>query len=411
MKRLWLMIVLTAAVAGLVFAGGRGQGSGGGGKVTLQAAYYDAGRQNEYDTLYGLFSKKYPNITIECISNLSEYRASMMAMIQSGTMPDLVMGQYTDLYDLGSNGHLIDLTTEPFIANFPDFIRKQMVEPDGKIYGIPHNLAAMGIFYNQEMFEKTGIKEFPKTVSALQDACNTLKAAGFTPFSIANEPWVLGQMFGVMVSSVQPDVQDFSVQLKNNPRADRKMKEMLYGIKAIDIQFNNAISTAKSNDYGTFLNDFASGKVAMIQMGTWAIRSILDLGPQFTMRYGAVPYSENPRDVRLSANIGVSYAIGAQTKHKAEALKLFEWLSSVEGNTEFGRLFGEIPVIPGVQFTYTPCTQDVKNFIDSEAICPWGQIFMSSAGWAEGDPIMQSYYLGEATAEETINKWYDAWYK
>jgi raffinose/stachyose/melibiose transport system substrate-binding protein len=412
MKRLWLMALLTAAVAGLVFAGGGRQGSGAGGKVTLQSYYYDVGRDNEYNALYAAFSNKFPNITVETTLNGIDYQSNLLTMIASNTMPDIVMGEYQGMYDLGSAGHLVELTNESFISNFPRDILAQMTAPNGKVYGIPTNIAAMGIFYNQEMFEKAGIAEFPKTISAFDEVCRKLKVAGFTPFSVAgSEAWTLGQMFFVEIASVQPDVLKFSAQSAGKPGADIMMDQMLAGLKSLDIQFKNAIDTAPSNDYGTFLNDFASGKVAMIQMGTWALKSIMDLGPKFTVRYGAPPFTENPRDVRLSANIGVSVAIGAQTKHKAEALQLFNYLASAEGNTEFGRLFGEIPVIPGAQFNYTPCTSDIKQYIDANAICPWSQVLMSEAGRGEGSSIMQSYYFGRTSAEEAVKRVYDNWFK
>jgi raffinose/stachyose/melibiose transport system substrate-binding protein len=411
-KKLLLMALFAASVAGLVFAGGSGQESGGGKKVTLQAYYYDVGRDKEYNALYNAFSSKFPNITVETTLNGIDYQSNLLTMIASNTMPDLVAGEYQGMYDLGSAGHLADLTNEPFIANFSKEILAQMTAPDGKVYGIPTNIAAMGIFYNQEMFEKAGIAEFPKTISAFDEACRKLKAAGFIPFSLAGtEAWTLGQMCFVEIASVQPDVLKFSAQSAGKPGADIMLDKMLYGFKSLDIQFKNAIDTAPSNDYGTFINDFASGKVAMIHMGTWALKSIIDLGPKFTVRYGAPPFTENPKDVRLSVNISVSTAIGAQTKHKAEALQLFNYLASVEGNTEFGRLFGEIPVIPGAQFNYTPCTSDIKGYIDAGAICPWSQVLMSEAGRAEGSTIMQSYYFGKISAEEAIKGVYDNWFK
>jgi raffinose/stachyose/melibiose transport system substrate-binding protein len=386
--------------------------AGGQKKVTLQAYYYDVGRDDAYNALYQAFTVKNPNIAVETTLNGIDYQGNLLTMIASKTVPDIVMGEYQGLYDLGSAGHLIELTNEPFIKNFSPEIIKQMTAPDGKIYGLPTNLAAMGIFYNQEMFEKAGVSEFPTTVSAMEAACEKLRAAGFVPFSVAgNEGWTLGQMFFVEIASVQPDVMQFSQTQAGKPGADILLDRMLYGLKSLDIQFDNAVDTAPSNDYGSFLNDFASGKAAMVQMGTWALRSIMDLNPQFTVRYGAPPYTENPDDVRLSVNIGVSIAISAQTKYKEESLKLFEYLASAEGDTEFGKIFGEIPVIPGAQFDYTPCTSDIKKYIDAGAICPWSQVLMSEAGRGEGSSIMQSYYFDQISAEEMVKGVFDNWYK
>lgn len=149
----------------------------------------------------------------------------------------------------------------------------------------------------------------------------------------------------------------------------------------------------------------------MIQMGTWALATINGLNPTFTVRYGAPPYTENAGDVRLSANISVSFAIGSQTKYRDECLNLFDYLASDDGQTSFGKLFGEIPVVPGAEFSYIPCTTDIKKYVDSGKICPWSQVLMSEAGRNEGSPIIQSYYFGEISAEEAVKGVYDNWYK
>lgn len=377
-------------------------------EVVLQAKYYDAGRQNAYDSLYAEFTALYPHIKVETMLGDMDYQT----MIASDSMPDLIMGEYMGLYDFGSAGYLVDLSEQEFLENYPENILSQMTAPDGKVYGIPSNLAGMGIFYNQEMFEDVGITEFPKTISGLKEVCDKLVAAGYTPFSVCgSENWTLGQMFFTEIASVQPDVMKFSSTVAGTEEADILMDEMLVGLEALDIQFEYASETSPSNDYGSFMNEFATGKVAMIQMGTWALQSIVDMDPEFTVRYAAVPYSENPDDVRLSANIGVSVAISSASEHIEECLLLMEFLASKEGQTAFGKYFGEIPLLPDVEFEYTAATADVKEYVDAGAICPWSQVLMTEAGRTEGSIIMQEYYFDQISAEEAITGVYENWFK
>lgn len=403
-KTAWLLIaaMLGASVGGTVNVSAAEE------EVVLTAHYYDAGRQAEYDALYAEFTKLYPHITVETTLGAADYETRLA----SGSMPDLIMGEYMGLYDFGSAGHLVDLSDQEFLANYSEDILAQMTAPDGKVYGIPSNLAAMGIFYNQEMFEAAGIEEFPKTITALREACDKLVAAGYTPFSLCGTvDWTIGQMFFTEIASVQPDVLEFSNTVAGTPEADILLDEMLTGLQSLDIQFDYATENSPSNDYGAFISEFTTGKAAMIQMGTWALKPLLEMNPEFTVRYAAPPYSENPEDVRLSTNIGVSVAISSTSEHIEECLLLMEFLASKEGQTTFGKLFGEIPVVDGVEFEYTPVTADVKAYIDAGAICPWSQVLMTEAGRTEGAIIMQEYYFDQISAEEAITGVYDNWFK
>lgn len=400
-------LLLVAAMLGTT-VGGTVTASAAEEEVVLTAHYYDVGRQAEYDALYAEFTKLYPHITVETTLGDNDYETRLAA----DSMPDLIMGEYAGLYDFGSAGHLVDLTDEEFLSAYSEDILAQMTAPNGRVYGVPSNVAAMGIFYNQEMFEDAGITEFPKTISGLREACDKLVAAGYTPFSVCgSENWTLGQMFYTEIASVQPDVLEFSATVAGTPEADIMMDEMLTGLQSLDIQFEYASEGSPSNDYGTFISEFTTGKVAMIQMGTWALKPLMDMNPEFTVRYAAPPYSENPEDVRLSTNIGVSVAISSTSEHIEECLLLMEFLASKEGQEAFGKLFGEIPVVEGVEFDYTSVTSDVKSYIDAGAICPWSQVLFTPAGNAEGSIIMQEYYFGQISAEEAIQGVYDNWFK
>ena len=377
-------------------------------QVDMVMYVYDA-RPAEFQALSDAYKELHPNATVETIIPAADFFGSLMARIASNTMPDIVMGEYQGLYNLGKAGHMVNLKDLPLIDHFDEAVLPQMTAPDGNIYGVPTNFAAMGIMYNKDMFDQAGIDEFPKTISGLEDAVDKLRAAGFTPFSVAGlEAWTHGQMFYTAIASVQPNVFEFA---SDGATGDILLREHLVAMKALDLQFDNSIDGARGSDYGTFINHFATEQVAMIQMGTWALNHVLGLNPDVNMRYAAVPYSENPEDARLSANIGVSLGVGTQTEHRDEAIQFLDWLTSVEGNTKYSELFREIPVVTGVDVPLLPAAEDVLRYKGTGAIVPWSQVLMSEAGRAEGSTIMQRYFIGEISAEEAIRGVYEHWFK
>ena len=376
--------------------------------VDMVMYVYDA-RPAEFQALSDAYKELHPNVTVETIIPATDFFGSLTARIASNTMPDIVMGEYQGLYDLGKAGHMVNLNGLPLIDHFDEAILPQMTAPDGNIYGVPTNFAAMGIMYNKDMFDQVGIDEFPTTISGLEDAVDRLRAAGFTPFSVAGlESWTHGQMFYTAIASVQPDVFQYA---NDGATGDILLQEHLVAMRALDLQWDNSLDESEGSDYGTFINHFATEQVAMIQMGTWALNHVLGLNPDVNMRYAAVPYSENPDDARLSANIGVSLGVGTQTEHRDEAIQFLDWITSVEGNTVYSELFREIPVVTGVDVPLLPAAEDVLRYKDAGAIVPWSQVLMSEAGRAEGSAIMQQYFLGEISAEQAIRGVYENWFK
>ena len=95
---------------------------------------YDA-RPAEFQALTDAYKELHPNVTVETIIPAADFFGSLTARIASNTMPDIVMGEYRGLYDLGKAGHMVNLQGLPLIDHFEEAILPQMTAPDGNIYG------------------------------------------------------------------------------------------------------------------------------------------------------------------------------------------------------------------------------------------------------------------------------------
>ncbi len=60
-------------------------------------------------------------------------------------------------------------------------------EYDGKYYGVPIDLDAKFLAYNQAVFTKAGISDPPATFENLLSDCSKLKSAGYTPIAFGNQ--------------------------------------------------------------------------------------------------------------------------------------------------------------------------------------------------------------------------------
>jgi raffinose/stachyose/melibiose transport system substrate-binding protein len=72
---------------------------------------------------------------------------------------------------------------------------------DGKIWGAPHQMAVMDVFYNKVLFRKAGVDgERIKTWDDLLAAARTLKAAGITPVAVGGgDKWPIMHWWAYLV--------------------------------------------------------------------------------------------------------------------------------------------------------------------------------------------------------------------
>ena len=75
-------------------------------------------------------------------------------------------------------GNLMDITDQPFVANYDPAVIAEVGSYNDRVYAINlGRIAFSGIFVNEDMLAENGI-EVPTTWSELVTACDTLKAAG-----------------------------------------------------------------------------------------------------------------------------------------------------------------------------------------------------------------------------------------
>ncbi|GGD56238.1 ABC transporter substrate-binding protein [Paenibacillus nasutitermitis] len=82
----------------------------------------------------------------------------------------------------GKAGYLLDLSNEVWISNFSPASLNSL-RSDDSVYGIPNDMAALGVYYNKEIFAELKL-EFPRNWEEFITACEAIHASGITPISI-----------------------------------------------------------------------------------------------------------------------------------------------------------------------------------------------------------------------------------
>ena len=252
-----------------------------------------------------------PDVKVEIIGNpslnvtLPQYEKTLLVTDQ---FPDVMVMQ--NPADFVPSGALL-----PFNDGDLDYL----ADPDvgkigGRQYVANYKKQVIGVFYNKDMFAANGI-EVPHTWQALVDACEKLLAAGIQPFSLGlKDGWPQGMLANMFVGT------------------DLLAKDLHWGAKrnAGEVKFNNPDLVKAMEKYQTvctrysgpnitgitytqMLEQFFTGKAAMLPIGSWVNAEVAKAGQAFEVGWFPIPGDDDANVVSVFVNEGLS--IGANTRY------------------------------------------------------------------------------------------------
>src|SRR5260370_20640417 len=155
--------------------GGNGGGSTGappaasGGKVNLTFWSWDP----HVDKVVDLWNGSHPNIhvTLSNPAGGDQLVSKMITAHQAKNGPDIAKVEYQSLSSLVSNGVVRDITeyTKAAVANF-DPATLSATKFEGKVYGIPQDVAPLMLFYRTDVFQQYGLSGPPTCEQHAQEA-------------------------------------------------------------------------------------------------------------------------------------------------------------------------------------------------------------------------------------------------
>ncbi|MDC9825302.1 extracellular solute-binding protein [Devosia sp. ZB163] len=246
-------------------------------------------------------------VKLQEITPTDKYQAFMQTSIAGNNVPAFFTwwnGQ--QLNDLVATGVAADLTPywEAAIAN-GDFSADQqaLVNVDGKPYGILLNVANWVMFYNKNHFEKAGIAGPPTNWAEFVEACDKLKAAGFTPINgPASGGWMPFIWFSQLVLGTNPDsfvgLTDGSVAY-DSPDVQNAFK--VWGDMYAKGYFTNPQESGQDDQ-----KLFVDGTSSMFLVGDWHSGSFVEAGMKAGEDFGTFLMPALSPDVQQSVIVEAS---------------------------------------------------------------------------------------------------------
>lgn len=289
-KLLAAMLCVAMAATSLVGCGG----SGDSGKDTDTAKSSEKGSDEEkveltiwetsrnkddwYTSMEKKFLEEHPNITLNKVVKEGDPGNEFYQAVASGTAPDLVncsftmmdsyitsgilepLNQYTDKWDEWGN----------FTKEYVDMFTK-----DGKVYGVPNQVAPMLFGYNKALFEEAGIKEPPKTWDEAVEVAKKIndpdnQVAGYATLAAEWTEWFFQYYVWQAGGDLTKENADGTAELTFTDPAVIKAAEYYQKLKSEGVLQSDL--TLKFSDLVT---NFGLGKIGMMPFaGDWVSEAI-----------------------------------------------------------------------------------------------------------------------------------------
>lgn len=282
-------------------------------------------------------------------STTANMDAKLKVQISSGELPDVFYTNDQSIIRLAKESNLLydfkdmlDADTELKNELDMDDIASWN-EGEDHVYGICSHKDFFGLFYNKELLKAAGYDEVPETWDEFYEMCDALKANGVAPMAMETKTaWYSSLMLLALMAS-----QDEQGLEKANTigLTDYNTPEFIEAASQLQTIFKEYSTTdAPGSDISVALNNFTSGKSAMVLDGAWRIGELTEaigdnLGEDFLPGKGVVSYP------------GYAWFSGSQDEAKAKAsYELIKWFNNKEDQTIRLQELGLIPASQNVAY-------------------------------------------------------------
>lgn len=361
---------LTAAVAALGMSAaltGCG-GDGGSDDVTLKlvAADYDLTggdtTKQYWSKLTDAYEAKHPGTKIDVqILPWTDVDAKVKAMVAAGDAPDIAqIGAYADYAADDKLYKVDDLLSIPVQANFLAPL-SSAGEMHRTQYGMPFVASTRLLFYNEDLFDKAGIKA-PGNWDDLVKGAKKLKEKGVpTPFALPLGPeesqaetlmWLLSGGGGYTDTS-----GTYTIDSKPNVAAFERLKNDLVGQKLV-----GPVAPGKLNRKEAFAA-FAAGDVGMLNGHPSLMKEAVKKG----VKVGKVPLPST--DGEPTSTMGVAdWIMGFKEKgHREQVGEFLDFVFEDKNVLEFADQNDLLPstMTASRAMAEDPEHKDLKEFLDA----------------------------------------------
>ena len=415
------VVVASVALAGCGGSSSSGDSSGGGGSsstapVTLTLWHNYGTEQNAVATknLVAAYEKLHPNVTIKLVSQPADnYFALLKAAAISHTGPDIAV-QWTGLFTLQDTSYLAKLNGLVPQASLDKMKGLEWMSSglskSGDPYVMPLEDQFYIGFYNKAAFHKAGVASVPTDWNELNAACTEAEGGrvhtlvyGNGGQSLGTEfyPWYDASylMIGQYPLSQWKGIYDGSIpwnSATNNAQYSKWAALQTSGCT------NSDILTTTNN-----IDQFTSGKAAMIVDGTWDTQKFTDSMGKNVAAF-VPPFSNSPIKGVVEYP-GDGFSIMNYSPHQQQAADFLAFIATPAG-VKAVNAAGLIPDVNG-STTTNPVNQQMLDFAAKDGFTRYPMLDNVTQGDVvnTGNKFLPSMLAGKTSVSEGLNQMQSTW--
>lgn len=284
-----------------------------------------AGTSKAFWNAANKFMDENPDVNIEFIFTDSDnYQEKLTTLMAGDELPDVWLSKGDMLPTFADAGAI--QAADQYISADSEWANAYVEGAfadctyDGTQWGVPFQMQANCIgVYNEAIFEECGVDGWPETWTELLDACEKIKAAGYTPIAMGNKDQWLAESAVFNTYAYKYIDQAWFDSLANNEGAkftDEAFVRALAGFQDIAQYFNEDMNSINQDEmFALYYNKQA----AMFFDGAWSIGTMI---------------SNCPEDVLSSTHVGLMPAVEGEKGTKYDTASGAGWNYMIGSNLE-----------------------------------------------------------------------------
>ncbi len=326
-----------AAIGTAVLAGSLLAGCSADGRETIRFTFSKREALDFMNDLVAEYNSSQDAVRVEMdTSGVDVVSASFVR----GNPPDLMLANYNyEVSRFVDRCALSDLSETEAATTIRDdlaVLMEQYGSCDGRTSALPYSVMAASVIYNTQIFEEQGI-EVPQTWDELIAACETLSAAGITPFyATFKDDWTVAQGWYDYTIGGSLDLVEFfdalaeegaDVGAGSDVSFEEGFAEPIARMAELTTYTNEDAASRAYND-GNLA--FAKGEAAMYLQGPWALTEIEKTSPELELGTFPLPMTDSRDDLAIRVNMDLAAMIPEESRHKEAARDFLEFLYQPE---------------------------------------------------------------------------------
>ncbi|MGQ9785122.1 MAG: ABC transporter substrate-binding protein [Anaerolineae bacterium] len=366
------------------------------------------------------FMKAYPDVVIEEeVFADTEIPTKVETAFLAGEEPDIVFQNYglgtLTWVDDGVVIPVTDLMEQWGLKDkFKEEALRQFTDSQGRISSFPLEGFTWPMWYNTKILKEAGVDEIPKTIDALIEAAQKVRAAGYQPLVVGGADWTGQALFDLIKSSVMTDQEAGAAYQYGGFSKNEKF------VKAVElfVKLRNAkvfADNAEGLEFASMNEMYFSGKAAMMHGGAWSFAECPEETRQVTIVSGfpLPPDSPHVKPIYASGYLGKGVWItrnGAKKMDVVEKfIKFFFQPEMIARFVEQAGMTSPLKETPVDESKLNPLFAQTLKWGDSLESVEVMDLYIPPKAWEDLWKVTKKAFLPDTTVEQILADFDQAW--